>query len=88
MKMWAAIRGAEFSTCWYCGKYLPRSRDRTHDHVVPRGQGGDKFVTSCATCNVAKGDLSVEEYRELVWEQRGQVEAVVWHGEERGWEAW
>lgn len=104
MKMWAAVRGAQWCSCFYCGKFLPRSRDRTHDHVVARIHGGDRFVTSCAGCNVAKGDLSVEEYRALVWEQRGQrlraeawlagkvevvvVPPVVFHGEKMGWKAW
>lgn len=104
MKLWAAIRGAEFCTCWFCGKYLPRSRDRTHDHVVPESAGGDRFVTSCKECNNLKGNSSVEEFRAHLWEQRGVrlraeawlagkleviwVPPVVFHGEEKGWEAW
>jgi len=42
--------------CQYCGS----SRHLTVDHVVPRSKGGpdswDNVVTSCAPCNLRKGD--------------------------------
>jgi len=42
--------------CQYCGS----SRHLTVDHVVPRSKGGphawDNVVTSCASCNLKKGD--------------------------------
>jgi len=42
--------------CQYCGS----QRHLTVDHVVPRSKGGadswDNVVTSCAPCNLRKGD--------------------------------
>jgi len=45
----------------YCGS----AGRLTLDHVVPRSRGGDSVwenvVTSCAPCNLRKGDRLVEE---------------------------
>src|SRR5881296_3991216 len=47
--------------CVYCGS----SGRLTLDHVVPRSRGGDSVwenvVTSCAPCNLRKGDKLVHE---------------------------
>jgi 5-methylcytosine-specific restriction endonuclease McrA len=49
-------------TCAYCGVSDVRL---TLDHVVPRSRGGDSVwenvVTSCAPCNLRKGDRLLEE---------------------------
>ena len=48
--------------CVYCGTSGGRL---TLDHVVPRSRGGDSVwenvVTSCAPCNLRKGDRLLEE---------------------------
>jgi 5-methylcytosine-specific restriction endonuclease McrA len=48
--------------CVYCGSNGGRL---TLDHVVPRSRGGDSVwenvVTSCAPCNLRKGNRTVEE---------------------------
>ena len=48
--------------CVYCGTASGRL---TLDHVVPRSRGGDSVwenvVTSCAPCNLRKGNRSLEE---------------------------
>lgn len=48
--------------CVYCGSSGIRL---TLDHVVPRSRGGDSVwenvVTSCAPCNLRKGDRLLEE---------------------------
>src|SRR5437870_2673840 len=48
--------------CVYCGSSGGRL---TLDHVVPRSRGGDSVwenvVTSCAPCNLKKGNRSLEE---------------------------
>jgi 5-methylcytosine-specific restriction endonuclease McrA len=48
--------------CVYCGTASGRL---TLDHVVPRSRGGDSIwenvVTSCAPCNLRKGNRSLEE---------------------------
>jgi 5-methylcytosine-specific restriction endonuclease McrA len=49
-------------SCVYCGE---RGGRLTLDHVVPRSRGGksewDNVVTSCAPCNLRKGDRLPEE---------------------------
>ena len=48
--------------CVYCGD---RNGRLTLDHVVPRSRGGhsvwENVVTSCAPCNLRKGDRSLEQ---------------------------
>ena len=48
--------------CVYCGTSGGRL---TLDHVVPRSRGGESVwenvVTSCAPCNLRKGDRTLEE---------------------------
>jgi len=48
--------------CQYCGT---ESGKLTLDHVVPRSRGGDSIwenvVTSCAPCNLRKGNRMLEE---------------------------
>lgn len=50
--------------CQYCNK---RGEDLTVDHVLAASRGGgwewENLVTACATCNVKKGDKSLEECR-------------------------
>lgn len=50
--------------CQYCNK---RGEDLTIDHVTAASRGGgwewENLVTACATCNVKKGDKSLEECR-------------------------
>jgi 5-methylcytosine-specific restriction endonuclease McrA len=50
--------------CVYCGTASGRM---TLDHVVPRSRGGDSVwenvVTSCAPCNLRKGNRSLEQAR-------------------------
>jgi 5-methylcytosine-specific restriction endonuclease McrA len=50
--------------CQYCGEGRP-THDLTFDHVVPRSRGGDSVwenvVTSCAPCNLRKGNRLPEE---------------------------
>ena len=49
--------------CQYCGS----GGKLTLDHVVPRSRGGDSVwenvVTSCAPCNLRKGNRLVDEVR-------------------------
>ena len=49
-------------SCVYCGE---RGGRLTLDHVVPRSRGGksewDNVVSSCAPCNLRKGDRLPEE---------------------------
>lgn len=50
--------------CQYCGKAL-NSLDITMDHIIPKSMGGrssfGNCVSSCKTCNLKKGAMSLEE---------------------------
>ena len=51
-------------TCQYCGFECGAS-DLTFDHITPRSRGGitswTNVITSCASCNLAKGSSTLEE---------------------------
>ena len=51
-----AVFARDRHRCQYCGS----DRHLTVDHVIPRSKGGadswDNVVTSCAPCNLKKGD--------------------------------
>lgn len=53
-----SVYGRDKNQCQYCGKKLS-SYNRTIDHVIPLGRGGDSSfencVTSCRACNLLKG---------------------------------
>ena len=55
------------SACAYCGVSLSRLGVAV-DHVVPLPNGGlhvlENLVIACQPCNRAKGDLSLDEFRE------------------------
>lgn len=52
-------------TCQYCGA-RPGLRELNLDHVQPRSRGGatswENLVTSCRSCNLAKGHRTPEEW--------------------------
>lgn len=56
--------------CAYCGEQFDRA-DLTRDHVVPRSKGGpntwENCVTCCWSCNNAKDDRAVHEFRPLLY---------------------
>lgn len=65
---WRATRERIFArddyTCFYCGK---RGGDLECDHLIPISRGGSNedtnLVTSCKTCNRAKGSKLLEEWK-------------------------
>lgn len=54
------------SRCYYCNKPT-FIEEFTLDHIKARSKGGaakrTNFVGACASCNRAKGDLSVTEFK-------------------------
>lgn len=56
--------------CFYCGEELISGANWHRDHATPRSQGGtnrhDNLVDACATCNIQKGDKTIEQYRAWV----------------------
>lgn len=65
---WEAVRSSVFLrddyACVYCGS---RATPLHCDHVVPVSRGGSddigNLATSCAPCNLSKGDKLLEEWR-------------------------
>ena len=57
-----------FSTCFFCGKQIPREL-RTIDHLISLAKGGedkpDNMVVSCKQCNSEKADLDINDYAKL-----------------------
>lgn len=64
------------SNCAYCDVSLSRFGFAV-DHVVPLSNGGlhvmENLVIACQPCNRAKGDLSLDEFREWLQVLRYQV---------------
>jgi hypothetical protein len=63
--------------CWYCGRSLDQCRGTPHvEHQTPLSRGGaDAFhnlVMACPRCNTDKGDLTLDEYREVVQAREAQ----------------
>ena len=54
--------------CAYCGCQLDFNNFHM-DHIIPRAEGGktkDNLVPSCPDCNLCKGKLSLEEFKEKI----------------------
>lgn len=52
--------------CYYCGCNLDYYCFHI-DHFMPKsigGKGGDNLVPACPDCNLAKGSLSIEDFRD------------------------
>ncbi len=62
------IYGITQGRCYYCGCEL-NLEDYHIDHVMPKAKGGkteNNLAPACQDCNLYKGDLSVEEFREKI----------------------
>lgn len=65
--------------CWYCG--VPIALRGAHlDHKIPRSKGGtdaeQNTVLACAKCNLLKGALSIDQFRELyAW---NEIVPITW----------
>lgn len=59
------IRERDNYICYYCGKY-----GDTIDHIKPHSKGGQftplNCVCACVDCNLARGTMSVEEFRKTI----------------------
>jgi 5-methylcytosine-specific restriction endonuclease McrA len=66
--------------CTYCRQSITL-KESTIDHIIPLSKGGknnyDNLCIACGPCNIAKADMSVEEFKQLRRIQRfvssGQV---------------
>jgi hypothetical protein len=76
----SAIWNKTKGRCYYCGLLLDWKTTFTVDHIIPRiGKGGhqlENVVPCCRSCNSAKGDRDIEEFRfnrsiQLFQEQTG-----------------
>ena len=54
--------------CGYCAVEISKD-ETTRDHIVPRAKGGattdNNLMCCCVECNQRKGDLDVEDFRDL-----------------------
>lgn len=62
----ARIVAKTYGMCFYCG--VPFELTGFHiEHILPLSRGGtddpDNLVAACPTCNILKGSMTVEEYR-------------------------
>ena len=73
------IRARDNNTCAYCGKQTIRSDkpnpDRSNiDHTDPHVNGGkttdDNLKNTCQTCNLKKGKMSEQEFREKLKQEQ------------------
>jgi len=59
--------------CWYCGRSFSDGATPARDHQLPLSRGGEdsrsNIVWACASCNSAKSDRTVEEFRTLLSEK-------------------
>lgn len=67
--MYNLSKACKGNKCIYCGKKMRRS-NFTLDHRYPRAIGGISITNNlfpcCSTCNVAKGNLTHEEFLEII----------------------
>lgn len=60
-----------FGRCWYCGQKLD-IKNLTFDHFIPKSFGGEydyeNIVPCCKACNSWKADMSIEQFRSIVFE--------------------
>lgn len=83
--------------CWYCGKQTIFYEDRlndaalgdvfTVDHIIPISAGGNDDLVNlrcaCFSCNAAKKNKSVEEYRRQI--ARKMIGAPVFSEKQLEW---
>lgn len=69
-------------TCHYCGIGLGYGMV-TRDHVFPKSRGGKleggNRVYACPACNVAKGDMSLSDFKKTLY-YRANCASKRWHG--------
>ena len=69
-----------YGHCAYCGSYL---NEVTFDHVRARSENGkmdsDNLLPCCPSCNVMKGSMTLEQFREFVYKQSSQFNRESWH---------
>lgn len=55
--------------CFYCERHMPFSRI-TRDHIIPKSKGGTlkHAVFACHRCNQMKANLSLQQFRDKVWD--------------------
>jgi len=80
------------SDCWYCGAPAEHT-----DHMIPVSKGGsflndkENCVSACTACNLGKGAMSVQLFRERIarllglddWQFAGEIESRKPHDAKR-----
>ena len=69
------VRERDAASCFYCGILAP---DGHADHVIPLSRGGaddlENLVWTCPKCNLEKGDMTLQEWREKQEKERQEQE--------------
>ena len=70
------IWGKSGGVCWYCGEdlqsgwhtdhFLPLKRNPDRTMQNPENDSFDNLVPSCASCNIMKSDMDIEDFRQLI----------------------
>lgn len=67
--MYRLTTASKGKVCWYCGKKL-KKEEITMDHLYPQDLGGptitNNLVPACSMCNNKKGNLTEQQYRNLL----------------------
>lgn len=67
-----AIYDKSGGKCWYCGCELVKGWHQDHFHPIIRNRSGcyhpehdteENKVPSCASCNIMKGQMNIEQFR-------------------------
>jgi hypothetical protein len=66
-KLRRALVERDGQRCYLCGVVKENVRDLRIEHRTPRSRGGgnrrDNLALACVPCDIAKGDMTEEEYR-------------------------
>lgn len=75
-----AIWNKSGGQCWYCGCQLPEKGwhvdhfepirrnwfDPNHTCLNPENENEENLVPTCASCNIQKGSMTIEQFREKI----------------------
>jgi HNH endonuclease len=77
------LAGGPDAFCYYCGKTRP-PHELFLEHKTPKSRGGSdirtNLVSACRSCNVFKGTMTFDEFKNLVRERLGNPH-IVFFGE-------
>lgn len=74
-KLRRALVERDGQRCYLCGKWIENIRKLRIEHKTPRSRGGgnsrDNLGLACIPCDIAKGNMTEDEYRATLAEDIG-----------------